>query len=104
AVARAAGPADPPRKVQRSRLFGRSSRTWGQTAAGVRTVGGRHVGQTEPTAEEKMADVLPANAKCGAAHQNTRRGNIGDLVPSLTIPRRWRRRIRSARGPTFSPI
>jgi hypothetical protein len=28
----------------------------------------------EPTAEEKMADALPANAKYVAAHQNSRRG------------------------------
>src|SRR6478735_7476337 len=39
-AARARGPADPRRKVQRSRRFGRSPRTRGQTAAGVRTVGG----------------------------------------------------------------
>ena len=28
----------------------------------------------EPTAEEKMADALPANAKYVAAHQNSRMG------------------------------
>jgi hypothetical protein len=57
----------------------------------------------EPTAEEKMADALPANAKYVAAHQNSRRG--------LPVTRRIRfRRIcrqeaeeRVGRGPVCWP-
>ena len=45
-VAGAGGPADPCRKVQRGRLFGRSCRTRRQTAAGVRTVGARYDPET----------------------------------------------------------
>ena len=38
----------------------------------------------EPTAEEKMADALPANAKYVAAHPNSRRGLL--VKPHIRFP------------------
>jgi hypothetical protein len=54
----------------------------------------------EPTAEEKMADAPPANAKYVAAHQNSRTGNPRRAVPPTTQGHPYR----CATAPNISAI